>query len=239
VQRAQGGLGPTADHEGPAEDAPGVGSVPVVEAIRDAITRGEFVPDQRLVEADLSERFSASRSAVRSALLQLTNEGLVERVQHRGARVRAVSLDEAIEITEVRMVVEGLCAAKAAERVSESEAAELRAIGTRMTQAVAEGDVLGYSEANQLLHRRIRELSGQTTAAGVLERLRAQSVRHQFGLAMQPGRPAVSLPEHQAIIDAICAHDPQAAEQAARGHLTSVVDALRKADRSAGRILLR
>jgi DNA-binding GntR family transcriptional regulator len=210
-----------------------------VEAIRDAITRGEFVPDQRLVEADLSERFSASRSAVRSALLQLTNEGLVERVQHRGARVRAVSLDEAIEITEVRMVVEGLCAAKAAERVSESEAAELRAIGTRMTQAVAEGDVLGYSEANQLLHRRIRELSGQTTAAGVLERLRAQSVRHQFGLAMQPGRPAVSLPEHQAIIDAICAHDPQAAEQAARGHLTSVVDALRKADRSAGRILLR
>jgi DNA-binding GntR family transcriptional regulator len=210
-----------------------------VEAIRDAITRGEFVPDQRLVEADLSERFSASRSAVRSALLQLTNEGLVERVQHRGARVRAVSLDEAIEITEVRMVVEGLCAAKAAERVSESEAAELRAIGTRMTQAVAEGDVLGYSEANQLLHRRIRELSGQTTAAGVLERLRAQSVRHQFGLAMQPGRPAVSLPEHQAIIDAICAHDPQAAEQAARGHLTSVVDALRKADRSTGRILLR
>lgn len=239
MQRAQGGLGPTADHEGPAEDAPGAGSVPVVEAIRDAITRGEFVPDQRLVEADLSERFSASRSAVRSALLQLTNEGLVERVQHRGARVRAVSLDEAIEITEVRMVVEGLCAAKAAERVSESEAAELRAIGTRMTQAVAEGDVLGYSEANQLLHRRIRELSGQTTAAGVLERLRAQSVRHQFGLAMQPGRPAVSLPEHQAIIDAICAHDPQAAEQAARGHLTSVVDALRKADRSAGRILLR
>jgi DNA-binding GntR family transcriptional regulator len=215
------------------------GSVPVLEAIRDTITRGEFVPDQRLVEADLSERFSASRSAVRSALLQLTNEGLVERVQHRGARVRAVSLDEAIEITEVRMAVEGLCAAKAAERMSESEAAELRAIGTRMAEAVAEGDVLGYSEANQLLHRRVRELSGQTTAAGVLERLRAQSVRHQFGLAMQPGRPAVSLPEHQAIIDAICAHDPRAAEQAARRHLTSVVDALRKADRSAGRILLR
>jgi DNA-binding GntR family transcriptional regulator len=45
---------------------------------------------------------------VRFALLQLTNEGLVERIPHRGARVRAVSLDEAIEITEARMAVEGL-----------------------------------------------------------------------------------------------------------------------------------
>jgi DNA-binding GntR family transcriptional regulator len=211
----------------------------VLDAIRDAIVHGEFVPDQRLVEADLSARFSASRSTVRSALLQLTNEGLVERVQHRGARVRAISLQEAIEITEVRMAVEGLCAAKAAERVTESEADELRAIGVRMAASVAAGDVLGYSEGNHLLHRRVRELSGQATAEGVLERLRAQSVRHQFRLAIQPGRPAVSLPEHQAIIDAICAHDPEAAEQAARRHLASVIEALKSADRAPARGLLR
>src|SRR5213078_2286572 len=87
-----------------------------VAAIRDAIVHGEFVPNQRLVEADLSEQFEASRATVRSALVELANEGLVERVQNRGARVRAVSLAEAIEITEVRMALEGLCAAKAAER---------------------------------------------------------------------------------------------------------------------------
>ncbi|MFG1706538.1 GntR family transcriptional regulator [Nonomuraea sp. M3C6] len=199
----------------------------VLDAIRDGIVRGEFVPDQRLVEADLSERFSASRSSVRSALLQLTNEGLVERVQHRGARVRAVSLAEAIEITEVRMVVEGLCAAKAAERVTQADADGLRDIGARMSEAVASGDVLGYSEINQLLHRRIRELSRQTTAGGVLERLRGQIVRHQFRLAMQPGRPAVSLGEHLAIIDAICSGDPETAERAARRHLRGVIEALR------------
>jgi DNA-binding GntR family transcriptional regulator len=209
----------------PADNGAAEGTV--LEGIRDAIVHGEFVPDQRLVEADLSARFSASRSAVRSALLQLTNEGLVERVQHRGARVRAVSLEEAIEISEVRMVVEGLCAAKAAERVNDAEAEELRLIGVRMTELVAAGDVLGYSEANQELHRRVRELSGQSTAEGVLERLRGQSVRHQFRLAVQPGRPAVSLPEHLAIIDAIRAHDPKAAEQAARRHLASVIEALK------------
>ncbi|WP_240777069.1 GntR family transcriptional regulator [Nonomuraea basaltis] len=202
-------------------------SATVLDAIRDGIMRGEFVSHQRLVEADLSERFSASRSSVRSALLQLANEGLVERVQNRGARVRAVSLAEAIEITEVRMVVEGLCAAKAAERVTQVEADELRGIGTRMSQAVASGDVLGYSELNQSLHRRIRQLSGQATASGVLERLRAQIVRHQFRLAMQPGRPAVSLGEHLAIIDAVSSGDPEMAEQAARRHLRSVIETLR------------
>ncbi|PXY22899.1 GntR family transcriptional regulator [Prauserella muralis] len=207
---------------------------PVVDAIRDAIVRGEFVPNQRLVEADLSARFAASRAAVRSALLELTNEGLVERVQNRGARVRAVSLAEAVEISEVRMMLEGLCAAKAAERVTATEIGELTAIGTHMRAAVSSGDVLGYSRLNQTLHRRIREISGQETASRVLERLRAQSVRHQFKLAMHPGRPAVSLPEHLAIIEAICAHDAEAAEQAARAHLRSVIAALREVDNAEG-----
>lgn len=203
---------------------------PVVEAIREAIVRGEFVPNQRLVEADLSEQFGASRAGVRAALLELTNEGLVERIQNRGARVRAVSLDEAVEICEVRMVLEGLCAAKAAERITAAEARELGTIGEGMRQAVSEGDVFGYSALNQKLHRRVREISGQHTAALVLERLRAQSVRHQFRLAMQPGRPPASLPEHLAIIDGICVHDAEAAERAARAHLRSVIQALREAE---------
>lgn len=202
----------------------------VVADIRDAIVHGDFAPNQRLVEADLSEQFGASRATVRSALVELANEGLVERVQNRGARVRAVSLAEAIEISEVRMVVEGLCAAKAAERITRAETKELKDIGRAMRAAVSRGDLIGYSQLNQELHRRIREIGGQNTAREVLERLRAQSVRHQFRLAMHPGRPTVSLPEHLAIIDAICAGDPAAAETAARTHLRSVIEALSQVD---------
>jgi DNA-binding GntR family transcriptional regulator len=206
--------------------------ISVAAAVRAAIIGGQFAPNQRLVEADLSEQFAASRAAVRSALLELTNDGLVERLPNRGARVRAVSLDEAIEISEVRMAVEGLCAAKAAEVVTPAEVQELKAIGTAMREAVAGGDLLGYSQLNQTLHRRVREISGQQTAMDVLERLRAQNVRHQFKLAMHPGRPTVSLPEHLAIIDGICAHDPDAAEAAARAHLRSVIGALREVERA-------
>ncbi len=211
---------------------PGRAAVPVVDAIRDAITAGDFAPNQRLVEAELSERFGASRAAVRNALLHLSSEGLVERIQNRGARVRAVPLAEAVEITEVRMVLEGLCAAKAAERVTEADRVELRELGARMREAVAGGDVLGYSELNQRLHARIRALSGQATARGVLERLRLQNVHHQFRLAMHPGRPAVSLPQHLAIIEALCAGDPEAAEEATRKHLRSVIEALPEVDKA-------
>lgn len=205
----------------------GPGHQPVFEAIRDSILRGDFAPNQRLVEADLSAQFGASRSSVRTALVELANDGLVERIHHRGSRVRAVTLEEAVEITEVRMVVEGLCASKAAARANDDEVRELRALGDEMRKAVANGDVLHYSGLNRTLHQRIREISGQTTASDVLERLRAQSVRHQFQLALRAGRPNLSLTEHLAIIDEICAHAPEGAERAMRRHLLSVIDALR------------
>ena len=198
----------------------------VVEALRDAIVDGEFAPNQRLVEADLSERFEASRGSIRTALLELGAEGLVERVANRGARVRAVSLAEAIEITEVRMVLEGLCAAKAATRLTEDDRDRLRGIGTAMQEAVRSGDLLGYSELNRQLHALIRTLGGQSTAQAILERLRGQNVRHQFRLALHPGRAAVSLPQHLEIIEALCAGDSDAAETAVRRHLRSVIDTL-------------
>ncbi|SFS82402.1 DNA-binding transcriptional regulator, GntR family [Saccharopolyspora flava] len=206
-----------------------------MDAIREAITSGDFAPNQRLVEAELSEQFGASRAAVRNALVQLTTEGLVERIQNRGARVRAVSLQEAIEITEVRMVVEGLCAARAAQRATADEHAELHEIGERMREAVSSGDVLGYSELNKRLHALILRISGQEIAADVLGRLRGQNVRHQFRLAMHPGRPSVSLPQHLAIIEAIRAGDANAAEAAMRTHLGSVIDALPEVDKTQSR----
>jgi DNA-binding GntR family transcriptional regulator len=216
----------TATESSGSVDAESTPAVPVVDGIRAAIADGEFVPDQRLVEADLSERFGASRASVRTALVQLTSEGLVERVQNRGARVRAISLAEAIEMTEVRMALEGLCAAKAAERLTDDDRDQLRGIGSAMQAAVAAGDLLGYSEQNRQLHALIRALGGQTTARAILERLRGQNVRHQFQLAMQPGRAAASLPQHLEIIEALCAGDPDAAEAAMRRHLRSVIDTL-------------
>ncbi len=198
----------------------------VAEAVRAAILLGEFAPRQRLIEAELCERFGTSRFVVRAALQELSAQGLVEVERNRGARVREVSLGEAIEITEVRKLLEGLEAARAATRITTAEAAMLRGIVTDMRAAVARAELLTYSELNASLHAAIRDISAHETSARLLRQLRDQTVRHQFTLSLMPGRPAVSLPQHEAIVAAVTARDPDAAERAMHEHLQSVIEAL-------------
>jgi DNA-binding GntR family transcriptional regulator len=198
------------------------------QRLRNEITRGAVVPGQRLVEPELGERYGVTRNSARLALDVLIAEGLVERIPNRGSRVRLVTVEEAVAITECRMVLEGLCAAKAAVEATDDQLTELAEIGTAMSKAVADGEPMTYSGLNQELHAKIRQFSGQQVAVELLERLNAQLVRHRFQLSLRPGRPQQSVNEHLAMIEAIRARDPQAADAAARAHLASVIDALRE-----------
>jgi len=199
-------------------------------ALRQAILSGDFAPGQRLVEEELAGTLGVTRQSLRAALLDLTAEGLVERIPNRGARVRVVSTEEAVAITECRMALEALCAAKAAERITDEEATGLRELAENLQRAVTEGNPVKYSELNRELHRRVITISGQTVAIGLLERLHAQLVRHQFQLALRPGRPEVSLAEHLDIAYAVAERRPGDAERAIRHHLASVIVALRAGD---------
>jgi DNA-binding GntR family transcriptional regulator len=197
----------------------------VVEEVRAAILQGEYAPNQRLIETDLCERFSTSRFIARAALQELSAQGLVEFQRNRGARVRDISLDEAIEITQVRKLLEGLQAARAAERITRTEAASLRAIVKDMRAAVSSAEPLRYSDLNARLHAAVRDIAAHQTSARLLRQLRDQTVRHSFSLSLVPGRALVSLPQHEAIVAALTARDPVAAEQAMHEHLQSVINA--------------
>jgi DNA-binding GntR family transcriptional regulator len=197
----------------------------VVEEVRTAILQGEYAPNQRLIETDLCERFSTSRFIARAALQELSAQGLVEFQRNRGARVRDISLDEAIEITQVRKLLEGLQAARAAERITKTEAASLRAIVKDMRAAVSSAEPLRYSDLNARLHAAIRDIAAHQTSARLLRQLRDQTVRHSFSLSLVPGRALVSLPQHESIVAAVTARDPVAAELAMHEHLQSVINA--------------
>ena len=199
----------------------------VTEALRAAILAGEYAPKQRLVEVDLCERFGTSRFILRAALQELAAQGLVEFQRNRGARVREISLAEAIEITEVRILLEGLLAARAAERATKADIAILRSLVKDMRTAVARSELLFYSDLNAQLHAAIRGMAAHETASRLLRQLRDQTVRHQFSLSLVPGRPSVSLPQHEAIVAAISARGPEEAKQAMHDHLQSVIDAFR------------
>ncbi len=204
-------------------------SAALAAELRTAALSGELFPGQRLVESDIAQQYGASRGTVREALLVLETEGLVERQANRGAYIRVVSLEEAIEMTEVRAVLEGLCAAKAAESINDEDRAELRAIGEQIREAVRTADIVAYTENTQLLHGRIAEISGQSTAKQALDRLRYQDVRHRFRVALDSGRPQEGLLEHLAVTEAICTGTPDEAEAVMRKHLVHVQDALRRA----------
>lgn len=204
----------------PADSRPAV-----TEALRTAILTGEFAPNQRLVEIDLCERFGTSRFILRAALQELAAQGLVEFQRNRGARVRDISLAEAIEITEVRIRLEGLVAARAAMRISPPEEVRLHSMLKDMRAAVRNSELLAYSELNASLHGAIRDIAAHETASRLLRQLRDQTARYQFSLSLVPGRPAVSLPQHEAIVAAVTARDPDAAEATMRRHLESVLAA--------------
>jgi len=194
--------------------------------IRQALQEGNLAPGQRLVEQDLADTYGTTRSAVREALVDLSAEDIVTLVPQRGARIRVISVDEAVQITECRAALERLCARKAATLASDKQREELREIGEQMTQAVSTGKFETYSELNRRMHAVMIEASGQQIARRQLDRLNNQMVHFQFRLALRPGRSEESLVQHLAIINAITDRDSEAAATAVTAHLDSVIEQL-------------
>jgi len=171
------------------------------ERLYQAILRGEFQPNERLIETELAQRYDVGRAAIRTTLARLEQDGLVEREPNRGARVRAISEEEAVETLEARAVLEGLAARYAARNVTDGDIADLRAIVGEMEARLAEGDLLGISDGNAHLHARLLQIANNRTVA--------------------------RLAEHRAIVEAVAARDPEAAEATMRDHLAHTVQALR------------
>lgn len=209
----------------PASDV----SADIATRLREAITSGRFMPNERLVEADLVKLLGANRANVRMALAMLDQDGLVVRERNRGARVRLLSDQEAIEIAEARRVIEAMVARQAAERACEADRAALRAIIAQMRAAVVSSDLIAYSQFNARLHREIQRMAANSTADRLLQTLKSQVVRLQYKVILFPGRPAESVVEHSDIAEAICAGDGDAAEATMRRHLDHVVSNIKLA----------
>lgn len=192
------------------------------ELLRRAIETGRFMPSQRLVETELAEWLGVNRVLVKLALGKLEQEGLVESEPNRGARVRVITEQEAIEILQVRAALESLISAQAARKAKPSDHKRLREIVATLKEAYEKQDYTTYSSQNGLLHSEIRNISGHGTATRVLRSLNSHFVRFQFRTALFPGRLDQSIREHENIVEAICEGDAEKAEAAMRHHLSNV-----------------
>jgi DNA-binding GntR family transcriptional regulator len=204
-------------------------AIDITTQLREAIARGQFSPNERLVEAELAERFAVNRAHIRTALAVLDQDGLVVRFPNRGARVRLISDREALEIAETRLAIEVMVARQAALRGDAAGRTKLRAIEKDMRRAVTQGDAALFSQCNAALHRELQRMAGNATADRILNTLKSHLVRLQYRVILLPGRPRSSLAEHHAIVAAVCAGDANAAERAMRTHLTSFIRLLKQA----------
>jgi DNA-binding GntR family transcriptional regulator len=218
---------PTEDKAAGRRGRGGQALVALLQVLRRDLAEGVYHPREHLVEADLVDRYGASRAAVREALIQLTAEGLIERTPNRGARVRAMTLDEAIEIAEVRRALEALCAARAAERGTRDQRDLLVELATEMRGAAEANRVSEYLALNARFHEAIRLMAGHTTASAILEQFRRRPIDRFFPQPFRARPPHASVVDHERIAAAIAAGDPSAAEAAMFAHLTKLIDDLR------------
>ncbi len=201
---------------------------PTVARLRERILSGELGAGQRLIEADLVAMIGASRSAIRTALVELEKEGLVDRTENRGASVRRVGLDEAVQITQARRALETLCAGQAAELADEEDRGRLTRIVDDMREAVEQDRALDYSRLNKEFHYTLSQVGRHAVAADLIVTLRNRAAHHQFKLSLLRGRMEQSLAEHEEILAAVVAGDPKSAEQATHEHLESVISTMKQ-----------
>ncbi len=194
-----------------------------INAIRGEIRDGRFAPGQRLVVADLKQRFGASAGPVREAIRRLTGEGLIDIVPNRGAMVRRLDGQEVAEIFEIREAVEGLAAEMAARHIDRDDNRSLLA-SERDRGETAAGRA--YIEHNHALHRLVYQIAGNARLIETAEQLTLPIYRLRYHRLMDPTHIMSSRAEHDVLIDAILAGDEPGAAIAMRHHIRNSARAM-------------
>ena len=192
----------------------------VSDLLRQAIVEMRLQPGQRLVERELIEWTGVSRSTIREALRQLTAEGLVKTIPQRGAVVADLSVSEATELYEIRALLEGLAGRQFVERASEKQHLLLReAFGQIDEVAKASGDIWALLQAKGRFYDILFQGAANDTIREVLEGLQARITVLRATSLSQHGRVDATMLELQAILDAVNAHDANAAERSCAAHV--------------------
>ncbi|MFC5747487.1 GntR family transcriptional regulator [Actinomadura rugatobispora] len=187
-----------------------------------AIVELHLRPGQQLRERQLAEQMRVSKTPIREALVRLEKEGLVTVAPYRGAIVRGYTHTDVREIYELRELLEGFCARRAAMQISDADEAELRANVRRSRELLDAGasDELPalFDEFDRILYR---QAAGHRIG-GLLVELDLHLERLGNLTVEVPGRLDASVRQHEAIVHAIIKRDPPAAESACRDHIRSV-----------------
>lgn len=194
--------------------------------LKEAILSGALEPGSLIDKSGLCERLGVSRFPVSAAVSRLAYDRLVDVAPQHGSFVTRISLDEARQRLFIRSALEGEIAAEAARRMTRAGKDALAANLDEEAAAVAARDHARYYALDVAFHRVLTDRLGMARAGDVLDALRVHLERMRRLTMAPPGQLHASLSEHQAIVGAIDAGDPDAARDAMKRHLAITAERL-------------
>ncbi|MDO8607640.1 MAG: GntR family transcriptional regulator [Phaeospirillum sp.] len=203
---------------------PGTRAEEIRQAIEKDIFQGVLRPGTRLDEESLAARFGLSRTPVREAILQLVYSGLVVKKPRQGAVVAPLDLHRMVQMFEVMSEVEGLCARFAARRMSPDEKDHLAGLHAAAARMCAARDLDEYYAVNRAFHDSIYDGSHNEVLKEMARSLFARLAPYRRYQLNHPQRVEGSFREHDEVVAAILAADPDRAQAAMRKHVTIQAD---------------
>ncbi len=185
----------------------------VYNELQDAILSGVFQKGEALTEIALSEKLGVSRTPVRSAIGRLSEEGLVEVVPNRGAVVVGITKEDIIDIYRIRMRLEGLASAMAAEKITEEDKKALLENLELSEFYMQKHDTEHSKELDTLFHKTIYKASGSRLTEKILTDLHRNTKAYRKISLTMPGRLENSAKEHREILNAILSGNAEEADR--------------------------
>ena len=179
----------------------------VAAHLRTLLIEGAIAPGAKLNERELCERLHVSRTPLREAIKLLAAEGLVDLLPNRGAV--AVQLDETdvIDTFELLATLEGMSGELAAQRITDDERAEIRALHYEMLACYARRDLSGYYRRNAAIHRAINDAAKNPVLARTYQSVNARVQSLRFRTNQNERKWKLAVREHERMVDALDAHD--------------------------------
>lgn len=200
----------------------------LVEQVRDAllaeIASGALPPGERVVQEQIAKALGVSRQPVQQALRVLLDQGVLEDAPGRRLIVKPIDPDHVRHMYDVRAVIEGLCARKAAEQVGPAAARTGKALIDAGRKAVAAGNVPKMIAADLAFHDHIHALSKNSLVGAVLTPHLVLMQRVMGEVLLRDETPRDIWDQHEEILDAIVAGDGDKAERIARDHISNAAD---------------
>jgi DNA-binding GntR family transcriptional regulator len=191
----------------------------IAEQLKQLIYAGEFKAGDRLNEAALAARMGTSRGPIREAIRILTGTGLVTPVVNRGVFVRQVSIREMLEIYDLRALVFGFAAERAAENITDEHRRQFESLLERMEQSSQSGDSNSYYELNLQFHALILQLANSARAHQLYDSYVKELHLYRRQNFNTPGNMRRSNVEHRKIYEAIAKGNAAKAKAAAEEHI--------------------